>query len=167
MSLFNLFKKKTSSRENIVDQQNVPTIEKTTGTCFEDEFSDIQTGLISLFKEVAEGKVDKVYGYCSIENKGYMFNAFFQKGERILTLNEIENDTETVWELLKLGTDDLIKLEAVCQKYDKPTPTEIRLYYDAVSGKFHANIKYEPVCEDQSSGEVFSQWLDEMREKCG
>ena len=39
---------------------------------FEDDFMDLQSGLISLCLELVGQKVDKVYVYCSVEKKSRM-----------------------------------------------------------------------------------------------
>lgn len=47
-----------------------------------------------------------------------------------------------------------------------PSPTEVKLYYDAETGKFDAKYKYEEVCSaktGKSAGEVFFEWYTEMR----
>jgi hypothetical protein len=45
---------------------------------FEDEFMELQSGLISLCLEVTRGKVDKVFAYGSNEKKSKSFNAFLK-----------------------------------------------------------------------------------------
>ena len=44
---------------------------------FEDKLSEIQTDMISLALELAEGKIDIVYIYGSYENHSLSFNSFF------------------------------------------------------------------------------------------
>ena len=56
---------------------------------FEDEFMELQTGLISLCLELTEGKVDKVFAYGSNEKKSAAFNAFFEVDGTIKTTNQL------------------------------------------------------------------------------
>lgn len=133
---------------------------------FEDEFMDLQAGLISLCLEVTEKKVNKVYVYCSNEKKSKMFNAFFDVNGEIKTLNQLGVPNKLAFQFLKLGTEDLEKVEVICKKYNMPIPTEMKLYYDVTSGKYDAKYKYEEVCSAQTgknAGEVFLEWISEIR----
>lgn len=133
---------------------------------FEDEFMDLQTALISLCLEVTENKVNKVYAYCSNEKKSKMFNAFFDVNGEIKTLNQLGVPNKLAFQFLKLGTEDLEKVDAICIKYNMPIPTEMKLYYDVTSGEYDAKYKYEEVCSAKTgkdAGEVFSEWVLEIR----
>ena len=133
---------------------------------FEDEFMDLQTGLISLCLEVTQGKVDKVFAYGSNEKKSTMFNAFFEVNGEIKTLNMLGVSQELAFQFLGLGIEDLEKLNAIGAKYNRPIPTELKLYYDVRARKFKSEYKYEEVCSartGKSAGEVFNEWLAEMR----
>ena len=133
---------------------------------FEDEFMDLQTGLISLCLEVTQGKVDKVFAYGSNEKKSTMFNAFFEVNGEIKTLNMLGVSKELAFQFLGLGIEDLEKLDAIGAKYNRPVPTELKLYYDVRARKFKSEYKYEEVCSartGKSAGEVFNEWLAEMR----
>jgi len=133
---------------------------------FEDEFMDLQTGLISLCLEVTQGKVDKVFAYGSNEKKSTMFNAFFEVNGEIKTLNMLGVSKELAFQFLGLGIEDLEKLNAIGAKYNRPIPTELKLYYDVRARKFKSEYKYEEVCSartGKSAGEVFNEWLAEMR----
>lgn len=139
------------------------------GKIFEDEFMDWQSDLISLCLEVLEGQeVDKIYAYCSIEKKMHSFNAFFEINGEIKTLNLLVEDRDLGFEFLSTGTDDLQKLIEICEKYKKPTPTEMKLCYDTKTGKFDASYKYDPVFTRRSKlspGIVFHNWIDEMKKQ--
>ena len=134
---------------------------------FEDEFMDLQSGLISLCIEVVEQKkINKIYAYCSNEKYSKMFNAFFEVDGEIKTLDELGIPSGLTFQFLKTGTGDLTKLDTMCAKYNMPSPTEMKLYYDVETGKYDAKYKYEEVCSaktGKSAGEVFSEWLAEMR----
>ena len=133
---------------------------------FEDEFMDLQAGLISLCLEVTEKKVNKVYAYCSNEKKSKMFNAFFDVNGEIKTLNQLGVPNKLAFQFLKLGTEDLEKVDVICKKYNMPIPTEMKLYYDVTSGKYDAKYKYEEVCSahtGKNAGEVFLEWVSEIR----
>ena len=134
---------------------------------FEDKFMEVQTDLISLCLEVTESKIDKIFAYVSIEKKSTMFNAFFEKEGKILTINQLNIDRRTVMDFLRIGTTDLTKIKKICEQNETQTPTEIKMYYDVKSGKYKADYKYDEVCSDKtgmSSGEVFMKWYNEIKE---
>ena len=106
---------------------------------FEDKFMGIQTDLISLCLEVTGSKVDKIFAYASIEKKSTMFNAFFEKDGKVLTINQLNIDRGTVMEFLKIGTTDLEKIKKKCEQNEIQTPTEIKMYYDVKTGKYNAD----------------------------
>ena len=133
---------------------------------FEDEFMELQSGLISLCLELTKGKVDKVFAYCSNEKKSKSFNAFFEVDGEIKTLNLMGVSIQLVDQFLDIGIDDVMKLDTIGSKYNRPVPTELKLYYDVLTKKFQAEYKYEAVCgatTGKSAGEVFMEWVAEMK----
>ena len=133
---------------------------------FEDEFMELQTGLISLCLEVTQGKVDKVFAYGSNEKKSTMFNAFFEVDGEIKTLNLLGVPRELAFQFLSLGMDDLEKLDSIGKKYGRPVPTELKLYYDVRTKKFRSEYKYEEVCSartGRAAEDVFDEWIAEMK----
>lgn len=134
------------------------------GKNFEDDFMDLQSSLISLCLEVVGQKVDKVYVYCSIEKKSKMFNAFFVINNKIKMLNQLGINKTLIMQFLKLGTNDLEKVKSLCINYDMPIPTEMKMYYDAKTGKYDAQYKYEEICSEKTgknAGEIFLNWVSE------
>ncbi len=128
---------------------------------FEDEFMEIQSGLISLCLEVTEKKVDKIFAYASIEKYTTMFHAFFLKDGKIMTADDMHIKDDLVWQFLRLGTKDLMKIRNICKEYNMPIPHEIKMYYDVVTGKFDAKYKYEEVCSADKgiiAEDIFRQW---------
>ena len=137
-------------------------------TNFEDKFMEIQADLISLCLEVTENSVDKIFAYASIEKKSTMFNAFFEKEGKVLTINQLNIDRKTVMEFMKIGTTDLTKIKEICEQNETQTPTEIKMYYDVKSGNYNADYKYDEICSEGtgvSSGEVFIKWYNEIKER--
>ena len=132
---------------------------------FEDEFMEVQSGLISLCMEfLGENEVDKIYAYCSIEGGSYLFNVFFDVNGAIKTARTFESKTQKIFKFLNTGTFDLVKIEDVCIEYNMPVPTEIKMIYDVKTGKYNADYKYEPVCIDKCAGDVFDEWKAEIEQ---
>lgn len=137
-------------------------------TVFEDEFMEVQSDLISLVLEATKMIVDKIFAYCSIEKHSKMFNVFFEVGGEIKTLNLLGLDSAYAMQLLEIGTNDLDKIKEVCSRYNQPTPTEIKMYYDVKSGKYNAQYQYVEICSAKtkvSSGQVFMAWITEEKKK--
>ena len=47
-----------------------------------------------------------------------------------------------------------------------PVPTEMKMYYDATTGKYNAQYEYDEICLEKtgkSAGEVFLEWLSEIK----
>lgn len=138
------------------------------GKTFEDKFMDLQSGLISLCLEVAGQKINRVYAYCSIEEKSRMFHAFFRVGNEIKTLGQLGVDGALAIELLKLGTSDLEKIRKLCKRYHMPIPTEMKMYYNVDTGKYDAQYKYKEICSADTkvaAEDVFLAWLSEIRDE--
>ena len=132
--------------------------------CFEDKFMEIQTELISLCMEVTGSEVDKVFAYASIDKKSRMFNAFFEKEGKVLTLNELNIVNGEAMGFLKTGTQELEKIKRVCEENQRKIPTEIKMYYDVKTGRFDAEYKYDEEClQKMSSGEIFMKWYEEIK----
>lgn len=137
------------------------------GKVFEDEFMDLQSQIISLCLELVGSEVSKVYAYGSIEERSISFNAFFDIGGEIKTINNIVANTEAIWEFLDLGVSDLGKIKELCKKYNRATPTELKMIYDYESGKFDSQYKYESICSAKTgidSSRVFMNWLNEIQQ---
>ena len=133
---------------------------------FEDEFMDVQASIISLCLELTEKKVDKIYAYCSNEKYCLMFNAFFVVNGEVKTTEQLKIPDDLTFQFLKLGCEDLERLNAVCKKHNMPAPTELKLYYDVTSRKFNADYKYEEVCSantGKDSVDVFLEWSAEVK----
>ena len=137
---------------------------------FEDDFMEIQAELISLCLEVTQDKVDRIYAYASIEKKSTMFNAFFEKNGRVLTVNELNIDKSVAIEFLKIGTLTLEKIKKLCEYNEICAPKEIKMYYDVNFRKYYAFYEYSKSCWDNSkmsSGEAFLNWYNEIKVNIG
>ncbi|EGT3606049.1 DUF600 family protein [Clostridium perfringens] len=133
---------------------------------FEDEFMDLQSEFVSLCLELVGNNVDNIYIYISIEEKSKMFNAFFRKGEELKSLNQLNIDNSLIMQFLKLGTEDIEKIKNICNKYNAPIPSEMKMSYDVSNGKYNVDYKYESICSEKtgiSAGEIFMKWFMENK----
>ena len=133
---------------------------------FEDAFMEEQSELIALCLEAVGNKADKVFAYASIEKKSQAFNAFFQVGNEIKTLSLMGIDNDIEIELLEIGTNDLDKIRRVCEKYNMPIPTQMKMIYDIRTGKYDADYRYDEICSAETgigSYTEFVTWMNEIK----
>ena len=50
---------------------------------------------------------------------------------------------ERMFQVLQIIGEDIEEIETLCKEYEKDMPTEMKLIYDAKSGKFKAEYKYD------------------------
>lgn len=84
----------------------------------------------------------------------------------IKTLNQLGVPNNLAFQFLKIGTEDLEKIDVICKEYNMPVPTELKLYYDVSNGKFNAEYQYKEICSGKTgknAGEVFMEWINEVR----
>ena len=129
---------------------------------YEDALTDLQSEYISLCLEYAEGTAEEVFAYIYRTNTMRMFNAFFRSDGKILAASQLPSSCSDE-EFLDLGRDDISKLEALCEKYEAPVPNEIKMQYNAKTGKFDAHMSYEDysVKDKTTPMTVFMNWLKE------
>ncbi|KFI96850.1 hypothetical protein [Bifidobacterium stellenboschense] len=135
---------------------------------FEDDFMDIQAGLVALALEaVGDANVEDVYIYGSIEGCMTAFNVFFRVDGEVRYLRDVVDDQSIRLQVLELGTGDLGKLRDLCFANDHDCPTQIRGRYHAASGGYRAHYAYDPIVCDEQHGiapsEAFVMWVDDVR----
>lgn len=135
---------------------------------FEDALMEIQSGLISLCLEATGKEIEKVYAYASIEKGMKTFNAFYQRGNAIVSLRQLGAGASLIRSFLTESVKDLEKLELLCREMNRPCPCEIKIIYNVHTGAFDSDMKYESVCgpdADTTPGQVFMEWMKSAKEK--
>jgi len=144
---------------------------------FEEKFMDLQSELISLCLELVEQKAEKVYAYGSIEKNSKAFNVFYEIEGEFVHKHELNKyQAKYIYsatpqmriQLMKLGIEDLEKIEHLCREYDTPIPTEFKMVYDVTTGKYNADYKYTEVCTAKTgvdSSVIFMNWYNEIVEQ--
>lgn len=139
---------------------------------FEDDFMDVQAGLVSLCLEATEGMpVRDVYIYVSLEGNMTVFNAFFRmRGleanpaeDRVLPLNQVVLDDDVRWQVIKLAQSDLDGLRRLCDAAGHPCPTQIRGHYSS-GGAYKASYEYDRIVSKDDGtgvapGATFAAWM--------
>ena len=67
----------------------------------------------------------------------------------------------------RAGRDDISRLEEVCREYEAEVPNELKMHYDANTGKYDADISYEDysIKDKVTPMQVFMGWIREERAK--
>lgn len=138
---------------------------------FEDEFSGKQTDMISLALEYVKAvgkKVDMIYIYGSHENNMYIFDLFFKVENNLCMIHQLADniDQSLMFQVLQLGNQDLQALDKICQKYQQPTPTQIKLVYDVTKNSVDAHYSYDNFYSDSDTltpDDIFNQWFEEVK----
>ena len=144
---------------------------------FEDEFMEWQIDMLEIANDYVEGRAEKIYIYGSIENGAYFFNLFFEMKNKILFMHQVntvvgENESlidvspEEQEIVLRTGVEDLLKIAEVCQKYQKPVPTQFKLFYDMTKEKLDTKYQYDlqySNTEDLYTDDIFMSWYEEVK----
>ena len=133
---------------------------------FEDEFTDIQSDMVSLAieaLETADMTVDKIYIYAfGTEHEGF-FNLFFVKDGRLLHNHQVGVSEDIIDQVLNLGIDDTFKLLALCKKYGGQAPCQYKLVYDCDTGHFDGDYSYDDLSDSlYGSSGAFDDWEKEI-----
>lgn len=134
---------------------------------FEDEFMEIQTGMVSLCLEALEDvniKVDKVYIYVFCDEHETFFNTFFEYNSQIVSFNELGVSDDMINQVFDLGMDDAEKIVDLCNEYNRKAPIQYKLVYDVNTKSFDSNYDYDNL-EDTELGcaGAFIDWENEVK----
>ena len=140
---------------------------------FEGKFMEIQVGMISLAMEYVQNQAEKVYIY-AIADSLYSFKPFYKINGIVIEMEKVnEVVTKTVddsdnmaFTLLKYGTEDMQKLQEVCQEYNREHPTEMWLIYDAQKNTLNSRYSYEGRYEKDEEllpNLEFEKWFEEVK----
>ncbi|KKI92093.1 hypothetical protein WQ54_10945 [Bacillus sp. SA1-12] len=144
---------------------------------FEDRFSELQADMISICMEYVEDRADKVFIYASCEEgmvSGKFFYLINNQYVKCHKVNDaLENGEESydvsperMFKVLQIIGEDIEEIEILCKEYERDMPTEMKLIYDAKSGKFQAEYKYDLIHtnDDIKTADDFAdEWFEEIK----
>ncbi|MBD5433607.1 MAG: DUF600 family protein [Treponema sp.] len=141
---------------------------------FEDEFSALQADMVDICNEYSKGLADKIYVYAANEGMilAQYFYCFNKNVYKCSKLNDVGLKTQfdvsidCQRQVLDILNEDVCKIHKICDKYNQPMPTEMRLTYEPKTKKFNAEYKYENRTSDDVS--VFDNqeaWFEEEKAK--
>ncbi len=134
---------------------------------FEDEFMEIQTGMIALCLEAFEDiniNVDKVYIYAFCDEHETFFNAFFEYNSQILSFSELGVSDYLINQVLDFGMEDTEKIVDLCKRYNREAPIQYKLVYDTNTKKFDSNYDYDNLEKTElGCAGAFEDWENEVK----
>ena len=141
---------------------------------FEDEFSALQADMVDICNEYSKGLADKIFIYIAYE--GLLFPAhFYCFNNKIFHAGKLNNaglntdfdvSIDCQKQVLNILKEDVHKIKAVCDKYNQPMPTEMRLVYEPKTKKFTAEYKYEnQFTDDMALSDIVNAWFEEEKAK--
>ncbi|SME20271.1 hypothetical protein BACERE00175_03976 [Bacillus cereus] len=144
---------------------------------FEDRFSELQADMISICMEYVEDRADKVYVYASCEEDMISSSFFYLINNKYVECHKVNDalengeekydvSPERMFQVLQIIGEDIEEIETLCKEYEKDMPTEMKLIYDAKSGKFKAEYKYDLIHtnEDIKTADDFAdEWFEEVK----
>ncbi|MEH7521602.1 immunity protein YezG family protein [Priestia megaterium] len=144
---------------------------------FENQFSELQADMISICMEYVEDRANKVYVYASRE-EGIISSSFFylinntyvepHKVNEALGTGDQKYDTSPKRQsmVLRILCEDIEKVEALCEEYERDMPTEMKLIYDVKSGNFKAEYKYDLVYTNddiKTADHIADEWFEKVK----
>lgn len=148
---------------------------------FEDYFSELQADMVSICLEYVQNKAEKIYIYCSSEERILSSDFFFCIGGKVKERHKLNNDKdkcnnyiydtsiERQGKVLDILIEDLKKIMALCKEYQREMPTEIKLVYDVSKNSLQAGYKYDLVYSndpDITADDIAMDWIKEILLEC-
>jgi len=127
--------------------------------------------------EYVENRADKVYVYASCEEDMISSSFFYLINNKYVECHKVNDalengeekydvSPERMFQVLQIIGEDIEEIETLCKEYEKDMPTEMKLIYDAKSGKFKAEYKYDLIHtnEDIKTADDFAdEWFEEVK----
>ena len=144
---------------------------------FEEKFSELQADMISICMEYVEDRADKVYVYASCEEDMISSSVFYLINNKYIEFHKINDalengeerydvSPERMFQVLQIISEDIEEIEILCKEYEKDMPTEMKLIYDAKSGKFRAEYEYDLIHtnDDIKTADDFAdEWFEVVK----
>ncbi len=140
---------------------------------FEDYFSELQADMVSICLEYVKGQADKIYIYTCFEPRIKSCGYFFIINGKLLDRHEItqelpECDIELQEQVDTIIMEDLHKLNVICEQFNQPMPTEIKMVYDVKNNRLSANYRYDLIVQVSDTllpQHVEEAWFEEIKQQ--
>ena len=128
--------------------------------------------MVSICLEYVEDSADMIYLYCSFEPNVISADVFYRINGVCVRKHNINNapgnhpvyttTVENQSTVIQILMDDLKAIKQLCDNYQKPMPTEIKVYYNVNNKSLDAKYKYDPVYSNdpvKTADDVFDEWF--------
>lgn len=145
---------------------------------FEDELMAVHRNITLSCLQYVQGKADKIFMYCILEDGLTTFNSFFKIGTNYCLASKVNNylssdqaidiSSNAQRKMLMEAIEDLEALREICSHYERETPREIWLVYDVKADKLQWDYSYDDrFAKDKKLSYVdeLEKWLEEAKAK--
>lgn len=145
---------------------------------FEDYFSELQADMVSICLEYVENRAEKIYIYCSCEERVLSSDFFYCiKGnikERHKLNDNMDKYNDCIYDtsperqdaVLDILIQDTKKIMSLCKQYKREMPTEIKLIYDVNKNSLKAEYKYDLVYSNdpiKTADDMAMEWFESIK----
>lgn len=145
---------------------------------FEDYFSELQADMVSICLEYVEGRAEKIYIYCSCEERVLSSDFFYCIEGKIKERHKLNDDMnkcnnytydtsiERQDAVLDILIEDIKKMMSLCNEYKREMPTEIKLVYDVSKNSLRAEYEYNLVYSNdpvKTADDIAMEWLKKIQ----
>lgn len=146
---------------------------------FEDIFSELQADMVSICMEYVEEKAEKIFIYCSLEERVISNDFFYCINGKIVRkhkLNDAINIKVVNFQyntssdrqkcVMNIINDDIEKIYKLCNEYERQMPTEIKLIYDVEKNSLKAECKYDLVYSNdpvKTADDIAMEWFEQIK----
>lgn len=145
---------------------------------FEDYFSELQADMVSICLEYVEDRAEKIYIYCSCEERIISSDFFYCIEGKIKERHKLNNDMnkcnnyiydtspERQDAVLEILIEDIKKMKSLCNEYKREMPTEIKLIYDVEKNSLKAEYKYDIVYSNdpvKTADDIAMEWFEAVK----
>ena len=134
---------------------------------FEAAFTSAQTEMVSACLDYIEGKGDALFIYASREGKAIHCDFFYDVNGQYYEKHklpegykcDILRQKKCLMELSYIMLD----LVSICQRFEAPMPTEIKIRYDIKRNSLKAEYQYDniySVTSDKYANDIFDEWFN-------
>ena len=140
----------------------------------EEEMTELQSDMVDICNEYSCGVADKIFIYVSYEGVLFPFHFYCIKNKLLHAENLNESEVKADFDVsvdcqrqvATIIKDDTRKIKSVCDKYNQPMPTEMRLIYEPKTKKFRSEYKYEKqFTDDMGLSDIVNAWFEEEKAK--
>lgn len=145
---------------------------------FEDYFSELQADMVSICLEYVEGRAEKIYIYCSCEERVLSSDFFYcikgQIKERHKLNDDINRNNKYIYNtsserqdiVLDILIKDIKRIMSLCNEYGREIPTEIKLIYDVEKNSLKAEYRYDLVYSNdpiKTADDIAMEWFEKIQ----